>query len=215
MFVILAAGCSGQGMQEAGLLISESGDGAQKESVTDEVDSAYGTKEAVKSTDDGAGSDNLSDSEAKSSASMIYVQVAGAVHKPGVYKLPEGSRVFQALELAGGVTEDAQLKSLNQAAPVADGEMVWVMTVEEAAAQPVQEGETSGNGSEGEDAKVNLNTATKEELMELPGIGAAKAENILAYREANGSFTKIEDLMKIEGIKEGVFSKIEDYVRVQ
>ena len=157
----------------------------------------------------------MPDSKAGSLVSMIYVQVAGAVHKPGVYKLPEGSRVFQALELAGGVTADAQLKSLNQAAPVSDGEMIWVMTVEEAAAQPVQMGETSGNGSEGEDGKVNLNTATKEELMELPGIGAAKAASILAYREANGSFTKIEDLMKIEGIKEGVFSKIEDYVIVQ
>jgi len=217
IFVILAAGCAGQGMQEDGLLISKSGNGAQKEGVTatGEVDPAYGTEEAVKSTDDEAGSDDLPDSKAGSLVSMIYVQVAGAVHKPGVYKLPEGSRVFQALELAGGVTADAQLKSLNQAAPVSDGEMIWVMTVEEAAAQPVQMGETSGNGSEGEDGKVNLNTATKEELMELPGIGAAKAASILAYREANGSFTKIEDLMKIEGIKEGVFSKIEDYVIVQ
>ena len=207
MFVFLAAGCAGEGMEEAGLFISESGNGAQKEGVSDagEVGSAYGTEEAVLSTGGEAGTANLPDSKEKSSASMIYVQVAGAVHKPGVYELPEGSRVFQALELAGGVTADAQLKSLNQAAPVSDGDMIWVMTVEEAAVQPAQ----------AEDGKVNLNTATKEELMELPGIGAAKAASILAYREANGSFTKIEDLMKIEGIKEGVFSKIEDYVIVQ
>ncbi len=216
MFVFLAAGCAGEGMEEAGLFISESGNGAQKEGVSDtgEVGSAYGTEEAVLSTGGEAGTANLPDSKEKSSASMIYVQVAGAVHKPGVYELPEGSRVFQALELAGGVTADAQLISLNQAAPVSDGDMIWVMTVEEAAVQPAQAGEMSGNGSQ-EDGKVNLNTATKEELMELPGIGAAKAASILAYREANGSFTKIEDLMKIEGIKEGVFSKIEDYVIVQ
>lgn len=217
MFFILTAGCAGQRMQEDGLLISEPGNGAQREGVSDigAADSGYSVEEAAPNTDGEAGSGDPTDGNARSSASMIYVQVAGAVHKPGVYELPEGSRVFQALELAGGVTADAQLKSLNQAAPVSDGEMIWVMTVEEAAVQPVQEGEASGNGSAREDGKVNLNTATKEELMELPGIGAAKAASILAFRETNGGFTKIEDLMKIEGIKEGVFSKIKDYVIVQ
>lgn len=167
------------------------------------------------STGGGDGSGDSADGNAKSSASMIYVQVAGAVHKPGVYELPEGSRVFQALELAGGMTADAQLKSLNQAALLSDGEMIWVMTVEEEAAQPIQEGEVSGSGSARQDGKVNLNTATEEELMGLPGIGEAKAASIINFREENGSFTRIEDLMKIEGIKEGVFSKIEDYVIVQ
>ena len=89
--------------------------------------------------------------------------------------------------------------------------MVWVLTVEEAAVQKVQQSESRSE----DDGKVNLNTATKEELQTLPGIGEAKALSILAWREEHGSFAQIEDIMKIEGIKEGVFSKIKDSVKVQ
>lgn len=142
---------------------------------------------------------------------IIYVQVSGAVNHPGVYELPLGSRVFQALELAGGMTQEAQEKSINQAQTLEDGQMIWVPTVEEAAALPKQEPESLAK----DDGKVNLNTATKEELQTLPGIGEAKAQSIVAWREEHGSFTQIEDIMKIEGIKEGVFSKIKDSVKVQ
>ena len=89
--------------------------------------------------------------------------------------------------------------------------MIWVPTVEEAAALPEQQPESLAK----DDGKVNLNTATKEELQTLPGIGEAKAQSIVAWREEHGSFTQIEDIMKIEGIKEGVFSKIKDSVKVQ
>ena len=142
---------------------------------------------------------------------IIYVQVSGAVNHPGVYELPLGSRVFQALEPAGGMTQEAQEKSINQAQTLEDGQMIWVPTVEEAAALPEQQPESLAK----DDGKVNLNTATKEELQTLPGIGEAKAQSIVAWREEHGSFTQIEDIMKIEGIKEGVFSKIKDSVKVQ
>ncbi len=142
---------------------------------------------------------------------IIYVQVSGAVNHPGVYEMPLGSRVFQALELAGGMTQEAQEKSINQAQTLEDGQMIWVPTVEEAAALPEQQPESLAK----DDGKVNLNTATKEELQTLPGIGEAKAQSIVAWREEHGSFTQIEDIMKIEGIKEGVFSKIKDSVKVQ
>lgn len=142
---------------------------------------------------------------------IIYVQVSGAVNHPGVYELPLGSRVFQALELAGGMTQEAQEKSINQAQTLEDGQMIWVPTAEEAAALPEQQPESLAK----DDGKVNLNTATKEELQTLPGIGEAKAQSIVAWREEHGSFTQIEDIMKIEGIKEGVFSKIKDCVKVQ
>ena len=142
---------------------------------------------------------------------IIYVQVSGAVNHPGVYELPLGSRVFQALELAGGMTQEAQEKSINQAQTLEDGQMIWVPTVEEAAALPEQQPESLAK----DDGKVNLNTATKEELQTLPGIGEAKAQSIVDWREEHGSFTQIEDIMKIEGIKEGVFSKIKDSVKVQ
>lgn len=168
---------------------------------------------AQEKTDPNSGEETLSE-EAKFQeevTDLIYVQVSGAVNKPGVYGLPPGSRVFQALELAGGMTEEAQEKSINQAQKLEDGQMVWVLTVEEAAVQKVQQSESRSE----DDGKVNLNTATKEELQTLPGIGEAKALSILAWREEHGSFAQIEDIMKIEGIKEGVFSKIKDSVKVQ
>ena len=166
--------------------------------------------------------------------SLIYVQILGAVKYPGVYELPEGSRVFQVIEKAGGVTEDADCGILNQAQKVGDGQMIRILTREEAAAQKaaqeaagqavlpqeivgqeqnnVQSGTASGASLE--DDRVDLNTATKEQLMTLPGIGESKAQSIIAWRQDHGSFQKIEDLMEIEGIKEGVFSKIKDSVKV-
>ncbi len=211
MFFALAAGCAGRRMEEGSLLLPNAQDGV----LEDGADSPDGG-EGGQSPDASGGSSQRSQGSFASgedggAAAVIYVQVAGAVHKPGVYELPEGSRVFQAIELAGGLAADAQVKSLNQAASLADGEMIWVMTMEEAAAQPSQEALDESP----DDGKVNLNTATKEELMGLPGIGEAKAARIVAFREENGSFKQIEDLMKIEGIKEGVFSKIEDFVKVQ
>lgn len=137
----------------------------------------------------------------------IYVQVSGAVVNPGVYPLPEGSRVFEAVQLAGGITAEADTRQMNQAEVLMDGQMVYVRTKEETEAQAVSEQEQA-------DGKINLNTATEEQLMTLPGIGKAKADSILAWREANGNFSRIEDLMQIEGIKEGVFSKIKDSVKV-
>lgn len=137
----------------------------------------------------------------------IYVQVSGAVASPGVYPLPEGSRVFEAVQLAGGITKEADIRQMNQAEVLTDGQMIYVCTKEEAKAKVVQEQEQT-------DGKINLNTATQEQLLTLPGIGEAKAKSILSWREANGGFSVIEDLMQIEGIKEGVFSKIKDSVKV-
>ncbi|MEY8515603.1 helix-hairpin-helix domain-containing protein [Lachnospiraceae bacterium 29-84] len=143
-----------------------------------------------------------------SEETQIYVQVCGAVAHPGVYALPAGSRIFQAVELAGGLTEAAEEKGLNQAGILSDGQMIYVMDREEAAAQQAPAGEA------GEDGRVDLNIATEAELMGLPGIGEAKAKSIVAWREENGRFAQIEDLMKIPGIKEGVFAKMKDSVKV-
>lgn len=209
-FIILMAGCAGQRRGEE-LLLSEA------DSILPDEAGAEAQQEDFGETGKGT-AEHGSDKETASTGDLqplVYVQVSGAVRNPGVYALPEGSRVFQAVELAGGLTEEADLRSLNQAQPLTDGEMIWVMTASEAAVQGNPAGYLSGNSEYKDDGKVNLNTATKEELMQLPGIGAAKAASIIAWREANGSFAQIEDLMKIEGIKEGVFSKIEDYVKVQ
>ena len=138
----------------------------------------------------------------------VFVYVCGAVQKPGVYELPAGSRVYEALEAAGGLMEEADEKSLNQAELLRDGSQITVYTKEEASSLPASAGETAGSG------KVNLNTAGKELLTTLPGIGDAKADAILQYREENGGFSSIEEIMQIEGIKEKVFEKIRDLIEV-
>lgn len=152
----------------------------------------------------------------------IYVDVCGAVASPGVYKLPSDSRVFEAIEAAGGLLPEASGSSINQAQPVTDGQQIYVPTAEE-----VQAGFTTASSNHGtvseetagtessSDAKINLNTATLENLMTLPGIGESKAQAILSYREENGSFSSIEEIMQVPGIKEGTFSKIKDKLAIE
>lgn len=137
---------------------------------------------------------------------FIYVYVCGQVHTSGVFQLPKGARIADALAAAGGMTEGAAETYLNQAELLKDGQKIYVPAEEEAA----EEISTSG-----ENGKVNLNTASVEELMTLNGIGESKARAIVQYREEQGRFENIEDIMKIEGIKEGVFRKIADKISVE
>lgn len=141
----------------------------------------------------------------------IYVHVCGEVNHPGVYSLKAGSRLFEALEAAGGLKEDAVAESLNQAQEVQDGQQVYVPSIEEASRlEATGSGETAGEP----DGKIDLNTAAREQLMTLTGIGEAKAAAIIRYREENGGFRSIEELMEVEGIKEGVFNKIKDQIKI-
>ena len=133
----------------------------------------------------------------------IYVFVCGAVVRPGVYELEEGSRVFEAIEAAGGFTKEASKNMVNQAEILKDEMKVYVPTQKEVEVQ-----------NETDSGKININTAAKSELMELPGVGEAKADQIIQYREAHGSFRQIEDIMSISGIKEGLFEKIKEYITV-
>lgn len=149
----------------------------------------------------------------------IYVHVCGAVNAPGVYELKENARVYEALEAAGGMTESAAADWINQAEPVTDGEKIYVLTREEAenSAQSIPGQEGTSSDSEGNNSvskKVNINTAGKEELMTLTGIGESKAQSIMSYRQEHGSFQNIEELKQIEGIKDGVFNKIKEDITV-
>ena len=137
----------------------------------------------------------------------ICVYVCGAVCTPDIYELTDGSRVYEAVQMAGGMTADAAADAVNLARVAADGEQIYIPTSEEVQTQGTVPGAQSAAG--GQD-KVNINTASAEELMTLSGIGEAKAESIIRYREENGGFETPEDLMKISGIKEGVFEKIKD-----
>lgn len=141
----------------------------------------------------------------------VFVYVCGAVNAPGVYELASDARVYEAVESAGGVKEGAAGEALNQAQLITDGERIYIPTREELE-QGFVDGlvpEVTGTDNTG---KININTAAKEELKTLPGIGDAKADSIIAYREAAGAFQTVEELMQVEGIKEGVFNKIKDKI---
>lgn len=154
----------------------------------------------------------------------LYVHVCGAVEAPGVYVLPEGSRVVDAVEAAGGTLESASEESLNQALPVTDGMQIYVPTMEEAekSQEWIHTGERSGqpgsaavSESNGSTGKININTADVTTLCTLPGIGESRASSIVAYREEHGGFSTIEDIMKVSGIKDAAFGKIKDKICVK
>jgi len=146
----------------------------------------------------------------------IYVYVTGAVQNPGVYVLNENARVFEAIEMAGGLSEDADFNQLNQAAILSDGYHLYVPRIGETNASYAggKTGENTGNDGSTSGKKVNINTATAEELQTLSGIGESKALAIIAYRKENGSFSCIEDLLNVSGIGEGIFAKIKDCIEV-
>ena len=147
--------------------------------------------------------------------SPVLVHVCGQVHLPGVYALPPESRIFEAVEKAGGFTEEADEDSLNLAGKLSDGAKIYV---------PARGESEAGHRSEGLDDEperqslsetggtVNINTASKEELMSLSGIGASKAEAIIAYRQGSGPFQTPSDIMKVKGIGEGMYQKIKDRI---
>lgn len=155
---------------------------------------------------------------AQSRPRVCYVYVCGAVREAGVYALPEGSRIYEAIALAGGLSDEACADYVNQAEVLADGQMIRIPTEAEAADLPREASASDGTAeqaAEPADDRVDLNTAGMAELTALPGIGEAKAESILAYRESHGGFSTAEDIMKVEGIKEGVYNRIKDYIRVK
>ena len=137
----------------------------------------------------------------------IYVHICGEVNNPGVYELAEGSRIFEAVEAAGGFTEEAAQASLNLAQVISDEEQIVILTQDEAAEKARMEREQAAG-------IVNLNTASKEQLMTLTGIGESRAEDILRYRQESGGFQNIEEIMSVPGIKESAYLKIKDSITV-
>ncbi|MDY3766513.1 MAG: helix-hairpin-helix domain-containing protein [Lachnospiraceae bacterium] len=138
----------------------------------------------------------------------IFVHVCGAVNNPGVYELSVSSRIVDAVEAAGGFAKEAALDQINLAAVVRDGDQIRVWTQQELEKKTEIETENLQEGL------LDLNRATLEQLMELPGIGQAKAEAILSYREQVGKFQTIEELKNVSGIKESIFEKVKDKIIV-
>ena len=151
---------------------------------------------------------------------MFCIYLRGG-NTPGVYEVTQNARLYEVIEAAGGLTEDAAEESVNQAREIVDGEMVRILTQEEAAKDGLEEaGERTETGVDGEtaqdsDGRIDLNLATAAELMTLSGIGQTKADSIIRYREKNGSFSSVEEIKQVEGIKEGVYNRIKDHIKVK
>lgn len=230
LFALLTglAGCSGKET-----VVLETEDLVRKEGQTEAADWQEAPKQVEEST--------------------LFVHICGEIKNPGVYELPTGSRIYDAVEEAGGFTEEAAADYVNLAYVLEDGWRIEIPAIDcpasdeeragkEASGQEeagagglsgkksggtagisagITEGAVSGAGTaavglpkEADAGLVDLNTATKEELMTLPGVGESRAKSIIAYREKSGGFSKIEDIMQIEGIKEGMFSKMKDRICV-
>ena len=143
---------------------------------------------------------------------LITVDVKGAVKSPGIYDLPLGSRVHDAVQKAGGLTEEADSKSLNLAQKISDEALVYVPTKgEEAASQQAASGTSPSTSKE---KKVNLNKASLEELKQVKGLGGKRAQDIIDHREANGKFKSVDELKKVSGIGAKTIEKLKDYVTV-
>ncbi len=145
--------------------------------------------------------------------SVLYVHVLGAVTRPGLYTLADGARVVDAIGAAGGMTDDADQSGVNLARQLSDGEQLIVPHVGDPAAVPAAGAGASG-GSALPGGKVNLNTATDEQLETLPRVGPAMAAKIIAWRTENGRFTSVDDLMNVSGIGEKTFDGLKDQVTV-
>lgn len=140
---------------------------------------------------------------------MIMVDVCGAVKQPKVVRLEADSRVTDAIEAAGGFTEKADTARINQAAFLTDGEKIYVPEIgEEVSGQVLVQGASGGGG------KVDINTASSEELQSLDGIGPVTAEKIIRYRTDVGSFKTIEDIKNVSGIGDMTFENLKEYIRV-
>lgn len=133
-----------------------------------------------------------------------YIFVCGCVENPGVYKLTPGSRIFDAIEMAGGVRNDADITVINQAERISDGQKIYIP----------QYGEQKADTEDNDSGLININLADIDKLMTLPGIGESKAKAIINYRNENGKYNRIEDIMNISGIKDSAFNKIKDYICV-
>ena len=227
----------------AGEVAAEAGDPTQDSERT----TAGSTGAKMAKNTDPAG---VADAAAEKPPEEIVVHVCGCVNSPGVYRLEPGSRIIEAVEKAGGFTDDADNSVINLADRLTDGMQIYVPAidpeadetdasrqyvkladnipergtgsqaagaaagVEKSAATGANTGAEKGAGTSRESGKVNINTAGKEELMTLSGVGETRADAIIAYRTENGRFASIEEIMNISGIKEGLFGKIKDKITV-
>ena len=198
-------------------VVKSAGTGSSDGIITqEETLEAAGEDSGASSEEQGAsGEDTSEESSDGTEQEMLCVYVCGAVNNPGVYYLEAGSRVHEAVEMAGGLTEDAAEGYVNLAQELEDGQQVYIPTSEEAAEQGLSAGSSaSSSETDSSDGLININTATSEQLQTLSGIGESKAAAIIAYREENGYFESTEDITNVSGIGDSTYEKIKDYITV-
>ena len=199
-----------------------------------EAESNAGNTDQNREAEPSAGSTDrteLSDASSEETKTLV-VHICGAVSAPGVYELPAGSRIIDAVEAGGGFLPEADEACCNLAEEIVDGCQIYIMTKTESCAdgqtekkagiqtspdsdmQTTDRNVRSNSATALENGLVNLNTADVAALMTLPGIGESRAKAIISYREQHGAFAQIEDIMKISGIKQAAFSKIKDKITV-
>ncbi len=229
MTVCICTGCSKKNNE---IVLSMQEEPADQESSAGEEISVSDDSEQNKSEQNKSEETNFAETDPKSEEDMI-VYVCGAVECEGVYELPHGSRVVDAVKAAGGFSLDAETTYINQAQVLEDGVKLKIPTCEEVAALDNESLPSAGDvgASEGSaafgindgsnsdsssasDSKININTASESELITIPGIGPSKASSIISYREENGKFSAIEDIMNVTGIKEKFFEKVKDHITV-
>lgn len=209
-----------------------------EEIVMEEAEPEIPEEETAQEEQEAGGDDTQKEAlQAEAGPAFIYVHVCGAVARPGVYELQAGSRVYEAVQKAGGFTGQAEQNYVNQAQILTDGVKLVIPTAEEVAAARETEASTAaaegaeklqagilaetlseeaegGKQAQPGDGRININTASETQLCEIPGIGATRAAAIAAYRDAHGGFKKTEDIMQVSGIKEGMYEKIKDSICV-
>lgn len=218
----------GSGSESVELVqVEEETESAESSAVSEEESENTDPSDEMESDDGNAEEPDAAVSgEMTGNSAVIYVHVCGAVIYPGVYALPEGSRVYEAVEAAGGFAADADEDYVNQALILVDQDRLEIPTVSQTASGQDSSSAESGYGitsAEGSSASgsgasssglINLNTATQAELETLPGIGEAKAKAIIAYREENGAFSSIEEIQEVSGIGEATYANLKDLITV-
>ena len=190
-----------------------------------EAETSYTDVTALSTSSSKQSSQSLSEASSQSKTEgsekdklKVTVDVKGAVANPGVYTLKASARVTDAIKAAGGMTEDADAKSVNLAASLSDEEVIYVATKDENLSVLGQSGtgqvSDKGGQTSAKDGKINLNTATSEELQTISGIGAKRAEDIIAYRESHGGFQSVDDLKNVSGIGDKTLDKIRESLYV-
>lgn len=217
----------GDGNRKVESKVEDTGQNREAESNAGDTDQNRKAEPSAGST----GRTELSDASSEEAKTLV-VHICGAVSAPGVYELPAGSRIIDAVEAGGGFLPEADEACCNLAEEIVDGCQIYIMTKSESCAdgqtekkagiqtspdsdmQTTDRNVRSNSAPALENGLVNLNTADVAALMTLPGIGESRAKAIISYREQHGAFAQIEDIMKISGIKQAAFSKIKDKITV-